>query len=52
MLRNKVGVHLYMGKTLRMSGEVNLKVSFGSESVSTDIAFVRSFTGMRSKTNI
>ena len=52
MLRNKVGVHLHMWETLRVSGKVNLEVSFGSESVSTNIAFVRSFTGVRSKANI
>ena len=49
MLRNKVGVHLDVRKTLGMSGEVNLEISFGSKSVSTNIAFVRSFTGVRSK---
>ena len=51
MLRNKVGVHLDVRKTLGMSGEMNLEISFGSKSVSTNIAFVRSFTGVRSKTN-
>ena len=49
MLRNKVGVHLDVRKTLGMSGEMNLEISFGSKSVSTNIAFVRSFTGVRSK---
>ena len=34
-----------------MPREMNLEISFGSESVSTNIAFVGSFTGVRSKTN-
>ena len=51
MFRDQVWIHLNVRETLGMSGEMNLEISFGSKSVSTNIAFVRSFTGMRSKTN-
>ena len=51
MFGNQVRIHLNVREALGMSGEMNLEISFGSKSVSTNIAFVRSFTGMRSKTN-
>ena len=38
-----------MGEALGMAGEVNFQVSFGCESVSTDVAFVRPLPGVRSK---
>ena len=52
MFWHQVWVHLNVRKTLRMSGEMNLEISFGSESVSTDVTFVRPLPRVRSKQEV
>lgn len=44
MLRNWIGIHLDVRILFLMARKVNLEISFCSETISTNIAFVRTLT--------
>lgn len=52
MLRNRIRIHLDMRILGSVPLKVNLEISFRRESVSTDIAFERSLSSMRSNMNL